>query len=258
MMAATEHLLVIDGDNLAHRLYHAVVDRPAAEAFGFALSRLRKAFSPSHVVVVFDPLDGHSWRRALWPAYKRRPDHADALVAMLRDSREQCRFARLAVALDDDVEADDLIGAYTEAAVREQMRVTIVSSDKDMVQLVRERPVRVSMHDQVRKLDWCPADVLTKFGVEPRRIPDLFALIGDTTDGYPGVPKIGAKTAVPLLAKYGSLELLLENKNLVTSTRTMELLREHEATARICYRIASLRSDTPLPVPIAGCEVKRP
>jgi len=253
----TPHLLVLDGDNLAHRLYHAVVDRPAAEAFGFALGRLRKTFSPTHAVAVFDPPDGSSWRRAIWPSYKQRAEKADSLLGMLQDSRKQCTFAGFAVSIDDNLEADDLIGAYTEAAVREQMQVTIVSGDKDLVQLVRDDPARVRMHDQVRKLDWGPDDVRERFGVPPERIPDLFALIGDSTDGYPGVPRIGAKTAVPLLLEHHGLDGLLANKNLVRSTRIMKLLREHEDTARTCYTLAKLRSDVALPIPLNGCMLRR-
>jgi DNA polymerase-1 len=251
------HLVVLDGDNAAHRLHHAVVDRPAAEAFGFALQRYRKRFEPTHMVAVFDPMgDAPSWRRELWPTYKPRQPYDPAIEATLLGSRKQCRFARIALALDDEMEADDLIGAYTEAAVRENMRVTIISGDKDLAQFVRDEP-RVRMHDEVRRIEWCPAIVRERFGVEPHRIADLFALIGDSTDGYPGVPHIGPKTAVPLLTQYGSLEQLLANKNLVTSTRTMMLLREHEETARTCYKLASLRSDVALPVPLDGCELKR-
>lgn len=248
------HLLVLDGDNLAHRLYHAVHDRPAAEAFGFALTRLRKRISSTHMVAVFDPHDGHSWRRELWAAYKPHEEKPESLVAMLREAKAECRAARIAVALDDGLEADDLIGAYVEAAVAEGMDATIVSSDKDLAQLVRWDQRRVCMLDEVRKIEWWPETVRGRFGVEPERLPDLLALVGDKSDGYPGVPNIGPKSAAALLRDYGpTLEQVLANKNLVRSKRLMTLLREHEEQARLCYRLACLRVDAPLPVPLDGC-----
>ncbi len=254
----TGHLLVIDGDNTARRFFHAATDRPAAEAFSAALGRYRTRFQPTHAVAVFDPLDGGSnWRRQVYPAYKaNRPPHPPGLDTVLLACRKQCKFWRMARALDDDHEADDLIGTYVEAAVREGMTVTIVSGDKDLVQLVRDEPV-VRMQDEIRRWLWGPAECEAKFGVVPSMIPDLLALIGDTSDNYTGVPKIGIKTAVKLLAEYGSLSNLLERKNLVRSTKVMNLLREHEETAKTCYRLATLRTDLPLPVSLDGCAWSR-
>lgn len=257
----TGHLLVVDGDNLAHRLYHAVQDRPAHEAFGFALQRYIRQHRPTHVVIAFDSLiDGYSWRRELWPAYKPREPKPESLTSCLLDCRRECSAAGIAMvapqSLADGLEADDLIGAYVEAAVCERMSVTIVSGDKDLTQLVRYEP-EVWMVDEVRRLNWTALTVREKLGVDPERVPDLLALIGDKSDGYPGVPNIGPKTAVKLLADYGTLDGVLEHKNLVRSKRTMQLLREHEATARICYQLAKLRTDVALPVPLDECEVRR-
>lgn len=252
------HLLVVDGDNVARRYFHGTTTRPAAESFGAALGRYRKRFDPTHAVVVFDPLDGgSSWRRKIWPEYKaNRPPHPPGLDTTLQDCRHQCRFWNVSLAIDDDHEADDLIAAYVTAGVSEGMDVTIVSSDKDLAQLVRDRP-RVHMHDETRNRYWDSAEVRSKFGVDPERIPDLLALIGDSSDNYPGIQGIGPKTAVKLLTEYGTLGNLLERKNLVRSTKAMKLLREHEDTARKCFEIAVLRSDMSLPVPLDGCEWRR-
>lgn len=252
------HLLVVDGDNVARRYFHGATSIPASEAFSRALGRYRNSLNPTHAVVVFDPLDGGSlWRREIWPQYKaNRPPHPPGLDTTLQECRHQCRYWRVALALDDDHEADDLIGSYVVAGVRAGMAVTIVSSDKDLVQLVRDQP-RVAMLDETRKHDWSAATVRAKFGVDPDRIPDLFALIGDSSDNYHGVPGIGSKTAARLLEEYVTLENLLERKNLVRSTKVMNLLREHDEIARTCQRLATLRTDLPLPVPLDGCEWAR-
>ncbi|HVI00873.1 MAG TPA: 5'-3' exonuclease [Enhygromyxa sp.] len=250
----SDRLIVIDGDNNLYRAFHAPSDRPPAERFGFWLGRWRKTFNPTHMVVVFDALDGYSWRRELYPAYKsKRPPKPPQLLRALVDARAECRAANIAIAIDDGNEADDLIAAYVEAGVREGMAATIVSSDKDVTQLVRDEPVQVRMHDEVRRMVWGPVEVFNKFGVAPAQLPDLLALIGDSGDGFLGVPGIGPKTAAPLLVEHGDLETLLANKNLVQSSKVMKLLRKHEETAKTAYRLAKLRADIPLPVPLDGC-----
>ncbi len=271
----TAHLAVVDGNNGAYRFYHAVRDRPPAEAFGFWLSRLIKSIKPTHMVVAFDPLDDSaSWRRAILPSYKaEKPPRPQSLTAMLLAAREECRAAGIALAEDAELEADDLIAAYVRAARSHGWSSTIVSSDKDLTQLVRDSsgifepsssdargPLEsyaqavadsaVRMLDEVRNLTWTESTVRAKLGVEPRLVPDLFALTGDTSDGFKGVPGIGSKIALGLLERYGSLEGVLANKNLVQSDRIMNLLREHEASARACHRVACLRVDRPLPLPL--------
>ncbi len=249
----SDNLLIVDGDNGAHRLYHAVRDRPPAEAFGFWLGRLLKRFKPTHAVVVFDPLESKSqpWRCEIRPSYKaNKPERPASLVEMLRAAREECRSAQIAVAEDDGLEADDLIGAYVASARAQGWRSTIVSGDKDLTQLVCDAAPAVRMVDDVRGLTWTELDVRVRLGVVPELVPDLLALVGDKSDGFPGVPGIGPKIAVGLLERYGSLEGVLGNKNLISSDRVMKLLREHEASARACYKLACLRTDRPLPAPL--------
>ena len=257
----TEHLLVLDATNLAHRLFHGVRDRDPAEVFAFTIERYRKIYNPTHASACFDPPDkSRSWRRELWPAYKAgSAEKPEGLERLLLDARRACGWSKLALAEAPELEADDLIGAYTEASVARGIPVTILSGDKDMAQLVRDDPpVRLVREIPIWQ-SWGPVEVRERFGVEPDRIPDLFALIGDKSDGYLGVPKIGPKTAVKLLAEHGgTLEGLLERISLVRSTATMKRLREHEATARICYQLAQLRTGAPLPVGLDACRWKRP
>jgi 5'-3' exonuclease len=256
----TGHLLVVDGDNAARRYFHVATDRPPEEAFSSALGRYRIRYEPTHAVAVFDPFDNSSnWRRSIWPTYKaNRPPRPEGLNEVLLGCRRQCSFWKMALSIPaSDHEADDMIATYVAAAVAEGMRVTIVSGDKDLVQLVRDEPVQVRMIDEIRKRTWGPDESVEKFGVPPERIPDLLALIGDTSDNYTGIPGVGSKTAAKLLAEYGTLEYLLERKNLVTSTKVMNLLRAYEDTARTCFQLATLRTDLVLPVPLAGCTWNR-
>jgi DNA polymerase-1 len=251
-MTTAGHLLVIDGDNLVHRLFHGSTG-PPAEAFGFAIGRYRRRLAPTHAVIVWDPTDdGPRWRRDLWPSYKGdRPEHPAALALLFLEARDECRGWRLTQASTDGIEADDLIAAYTEAGAAAGMAVTIVSGDKDLVQLVRDEPA-VRMQDDIRKRVWGPAECVGRFGVSPALLPDLLALIGDVSDCYPGVPGIGPATAVPLLLEYGSLEGVLANAPLVRSTAVMKRLLAHRDQARVCGQLARLRSDVALPVPLAA------
>jgi DNA polymerase-1 len=258
-MDPAPHLVVIDGDNLVHRTFHSPSDRPAADRFGFMLGRLRKAGAPTHMVIVWDPDDdGPRWRRELWPDYKSgRAERPEGLDQLFVDAKAECEGWRLAQAQVDGVEGDDLVGAYVEAAVTAGMEATIVSNDKDMLQLVRDTPVQVRMRDDARKLIWGPPEIAAKFGVEPGQIADYLALVGDASDGFPGVPGIGAKTAKALLAQYGTLEQVLSNAPLIRSTATMKRLLAHAEQARVCYRLARLQVDAALPVTLAATALAR-
>jgi DNA polymerase-1 len=249
-MSVRRHLVLVDGDNLVHRIFHAPSYQPPADRFGFALGRLRKACDPSHMVVVWDPVDdGPRWRRKLWPDYKKgRDERPEELDDLFRDARAICVGWRTSQARIDMVEADDLIASYVEAGVGASMDVTIVSADKDMLQLVRDAPVLVRMRDDVRNVVWGPSEVLSKFGVEPTQFADYLALVGDASDGFPGVPGIGPKKAVGLLKEYGCLDNVLANAPLVRSTSTMKALLSNAHLARVCLALARLRSDVDLPV----------
>ena len=255
------NLLVLDATNLAHRLLHGVSDRDPVEVFGFTIERYRKAYDPSYAVACFDPIhDSSSWRRELWPEYKAASAvRTEAVGRLLCAAQAECRAAGLAVAEVPGLEADDLIGAYTEAAVAEGWPVTILSSDKDMGQLVRvDPPVRL-VREVPRPQVWDPSTVRERFGVEPERLPDVLALAGDRSDGIPGVPGIGVKTAAKLLAEQGpTLERLLDRKALIRSRRMLDLLTAHEAEIEIYLQLARLRTGDPLPVPLDGCRWRRP
>lgn len=254
-MAARKHLLLFDGDHFVNRYFYGTASMAAIEAISFALGRHQRNARPSSAVMVFDSETGTRWRREVWPEYKaNRPPKPDGLRQLFVDTRQQCKSWRLPWVMPAGIEGDDMIASYTEAAVAQGFDVTIVSGDKDLLQLVRDAPTQVRMLDELRTLNnvrgvtWDPELVRERWRVRPDQIADYLALVGDTSDGYPGVPRIGPKTALQLLEEYGTLDCLLANKNLVRSTRVMKLLREHEEIARLCYRLATLVRDVPLPI----------
>lgn len=251
-----DRLLVVDGDNLAHRLAHVNADVPPGERFGSLLGKLKRAVEPTHAIVVFDPPPGGpNWRRELWPGYKANRERDPAIDGVLADCRAQCRFWRVAQARVDGVEADDLIGSYVVAGLAEGMEVVIHSGDKDLLQLVRgpfdpDAPW-VRQLDDVRKMTWRAAEVYRRFGVLPSQIPDYLALVGDRVDGIPGVPKIGPKTAAKLLSEFGDLAAVLDRAPLIKSTRIMRAVIDGAEDARLSLRLAKLRTNIELPVPLA-------
>jgi DNA polymerase-1 len=212
-----------------------------------ALRRLRTEHGAERIVPIFD--SGHGWRAQVWPAYKsNRKPHAPEVSEQIDRLRALTRAMVLPVVEAEDTEADDLIAAYTEAAVERGLDVVIVSTDKDMMQLIR---------DGVRMLargSWIgPAEVEAAFGVCPSMLADLLALMGDRSDAIPGVSGIGIKTAARLLRAEGSLDALLDRWMLVPG-KTAERLRDGAEDARMSRRLVTLRADLPLPIPLDAIE----
>ncbi len=247
-------LLVIDATNLGHRLWHAPSDLPVSERFGFALNRWRKAIEPDFAVAIFDG-EGDCWRHAIYPSYKgardrgpsKRPSATD-----WRDIQAECRAARLAVVQVPGVEADDLIGSYTAAAVAAGYDVAILTGDKDMLQLVADAPTRVRQHDPNGRDVWGPAEVRAKYGVEPGQLADYLAIVGDKSDNYAGIQTVGHKAAGLLLRQFGNLEAVLANVALIPG-KLSERVRDGAEQARLCRRLSGLVTDLELPVAIADC-----
>lgn len=245
-------LLLIDGNNLAHRAWYAPGRVPPVESFTGRVVSLGKLVQPHQLIVVFDG-DGTTWRHELWPEYKsnRKPKPA-GLPKHIEDCRQVCRAARIEAAWIDGVEGDDLLASYVAEAVRLDASTTIVTSDHDLLQLIRDEP-------EVRVLDpgsdsaaeaWDRHAVFERFGVEPEYIADLKALTGDTSDNYPGVPKIGKVSAAKLITEHGGVESILDRVELISSKKTRERIAEHAELARTCKRLATLVTNMPLPIPI--------
>ena len=150
-------------------------------------------------------------------------------------------------------EADDLIASYAKAAIDEKMKVTIVSSDKDLMQLVKED---VSMLDTMKNRLIQKNEVIEKFGVEPKKVIDVQSLAGDSIDNIPGVPGIGIKTAALLINEYDNLDNLLEKASNIKQNKRRESLIEFADQARLSRELVTLKEDVKLPIPIKDIEIQ--
>ncbi len=257
------HLVLIDGSGFLFRAFHALppLTRPdgtpvnAVLGFTNMLAKFLKEHTGSHLAVIFDA-GRETFRNRLYPAYKaHRPPPPPELVPQFALVREATRaFSVPAIELPD-WEADDLIAAYTAAARREKATVTIVSSDKDLMQLVG---ADVVMLDPIKQKSIGPEEVKERFGVPPERVIDVQALIGDPTDNVPGVPGIGPKTAADLIRAYGSVEATLAAAPEMPPSKRREALLQHAGNARLSRTLVTLCQDAPLPVPLAELRLRAP
>jgi DNA polymerase I len=264
-------LFLIDANNFLYRAYHALPmltapdGRPVNAVHGYVrmVSALRKEFAPQYLLAAFDAAGEHNWRRQLYPQYKaNRPPAPEDLQPQISLVREATAALSIPWIEDEVYEADDLIAAYVQAGVEQQLEVVIVSSDKDLMQLVRgeddERGGRVRTWDTMKNRCIGPREVEEKYGVPPGLLGDLLALAGDSTDNIPGVPGIGPKTAEGLLAEFGDLEGILANAAKIKQKKRRENLETHAADARMSRKLVALRTDFALPKPLAELEDKGP
>src|SRR6185437_13988789 len=232
------HLILIDGSGFIFRAFHALPPMtredgvPVNAVFGVSnmLAKLLREHVATHIAVVFDA-GRTTFRNRLYEDYKaHRPPPPDDLIpqfALVREATEA--FGVPCIELDD-WEADDLIAAYAQAAVDGGGQVTIVSSDKDLMQLIRPG---VEMLDPIKQKPIGPAEVMEKFGVTPDKMIDVQALIGDPVDNVPGVPGIGPKGAAQLINEFGDLETALAAAPAMKSSKRRDNLIEHAERARI-------------------------
>jgi DNA polymerase-1 len=246
----------VDGSGFVFRAFHALPPMtrpdgtPVNAVFGFTnmLAKLLRDHVGTHVAVIFDA-GRTTFRNRMYEDYKaHRPPPPDELVpqfALVRDAT--AAFGVPAIELED-WEADDLIASYARETVEHGGRVTIVSSDKDLMQLLRPG---VEMLDPIKQKPIGPAEVMEKFGVTPEKLIDVQALIGDSVDNVPGVPGIGPKNAAQLLAEYGDLETILAAAPAMKPSKRRDNLIEHADKARLSRKLVELRTDAPLPLPVA-------
>ena len=257
----SDHLYLVDGSGYIFRAFHALPpltrksDKlPVGAVAGFCnmLVRLMDDMaaeeSPTHLAVIFDA-SGKTFRNDIYPDYKANRDAPpEDLIPQFPLVREAVKAFGIPSIELQGYEADDLIAAYTHAATQSGARVSIVSSDKDLMQLVTDR---VNMIDTMKDRNIGPAEVLEKFEVGPERVIDVQSLAGDSVDNVPGVPGIGIKTAALLINEYGDLETLLERAVEIKQNKRRENLIEFAEQARISRELVTLRTDTPLPVDIS-------
>ena len=264
-----DHVFLVDGSSYIFRAYFAMF--AAAQKSGKKLTRsdglpiggvlafsnmlfklLREGFDevkPSHVAVVFDYSE-KTFRNEIYTDYKgHRPDPPDELIPQFPLMREAVRAFGLLPIEQRGYEADDIIATYARQAVEAGADATIVAGDKDLMQLVRPG---VRMFDPMpgRERPIGRDEVIEKFGVPPEKVPEVQALIGDSTDNVPGVPGIGVKTAALLINEFGDLETLLARASEIKQEKRRQALIEHAETARLSKRLVLLDDHAPVDLPL--------
>jgi DNA polymerase-1 len=254
-------LVLVDGSGFIFRAFHAIppMTRPDGThvnaVFGFCnmISRLMKDHTGTHLAVIFDA-GSKTFRNRMYDAYKaHRPEPPAELVPQFALIREATRAFGLPSIELDDWEADDLIAAYAKAVKDAGGEAVIVSSDKDLMQLIGPS---VSMLDPMKNTPIGLAEVEAKFGVPPDKVVEVQALIGDSVDNVPGVRGIGPKGAAELIKEYGTLEAVLEAAPSMKPSKRRDMLIEHAEDARISKQLVILRDDAPLPEPVENFALK--
>ncbi len=260
-------LYLVDGSAQVHRAYHAIRDLrtsqglPTNATYGFTtmLKKLCEDEDPQWMGICFD-VKGPTFRHQQYPAYKaNRPKMADDLAVQLPYVRRVCDVFRIPVIEVAGVEADDVIATLARQAVAQGLRVTVVSGDKDLLQLVcGEVHVLNPGREGSGATLYAAAEVRTKLGVPPERVTDLLALLGDAVDNVPGVPGIGEKGARDLLQEHGSLEAVIENAAQVKRKSYREGLLAHADAARLSKELVTLRTDVPVALDLETLRRREP
>ena len=261
--APDQRLCLVDGSGFLFRAFHAlpVLTRPdgtpvnAVLGFTNMLLKLLDDLQATHVAVIFDSAR-ESFRNEIFPEYKaNRPDPPDELIPQFPLVRDATRAFNVECLERPGFEADDLIATYTRRAQADGFDVMIVSSDKDLMQLVSDR---VSMFDALKNRKIGPAEVEEKFGVGPERVVDVQALAGDSTDNVPGVPGIGVKTAAQLIQTYGDLDSLLARASEIKQPKRRQSLIDFAGQARLSRELVRLRDDVPTDVTVSELRRQNP
>ena len=250
-VSSPEQLVLIDGSGYIFRAFHALPMMvspegvPVNAVFGFTkmLMKLMDDLQPSHVLVIFDA-GRVTFRNDIFPEYKQnRTDPPEELVPQFSLVRDATEAMSLPVTELPGFEADDLIASYAKMAHESGTECLIVSSDKDLMQLVRPG---VTMLDPMKQRHISDAEVVEKFGVPPNRVVDVQSLAGDSTDNVPGVPGIGIKTAAELINQFGDLDTLLAGAETIKQPKRRENLMNFAEQARISRELVRLKDDVPL------------
>ncbi|MEC4672034.1 MAG: DNA polymerase I [Nitrospirota bacterium] len=258
-----KHFYLIDGSSFLFRAFHAipVLNRPdgtpinAVLGFTNMLMKLLDDTDASHIAVIFDSAR-KTFRNEIDPDYKaNRPEPPDELIPQFPLVREATRAFNVESIEMPGYEADDLIATYARQAEAAGAEVTIVSSDKDLMQLVSDR---ITMFDALKNRRIRSEEVKEKFGVGPDKVVDVQALAGDSIDNVPGVPGIGVKTAAQLIVEFGDLDTLLARASEIKQTKRRESLIQYADKARLSRELVRLREDVPLEIPLDTLARKDP
>ena len=262
------HVVLVDGSGYIFRAYHALPPLtrksdglPIGAVAGFSnmLFKLLRGQNdedrPSHFAVIFDK-GSYTFRNDIFPEYKaNRSETPEDLIPQFPLTRDATRaFGSPAIEMEG-FEADDLIATYAKQAEAKGARVTIISSDKDLMQLVSDQ---VSMLDTMKNKAIGREEVIAKFGMGPEMVTQIQSLAGDSVDNIPGVPGIGVKTAVLLLNEYGDLETLLERCGEIPQKGRREKMMANIDNARVSLELVTLKTDVDVKVPLEDLAVSDP
>lgn len=248
-MQQTEHtqkkLLIIDGYGFIFRAYHVLppftspAGKPAGAIYGFTsmLFKVLNDFKPTYAAIVLDS-GGKNFRHTIYDKYKaHRPTPPQDLIDQLPHTRAVAKALNLKVLEKEGVEADDIIATLKTKAANINAHVTIISSDKDLMQLIDSN---TAMFDSLKNKYITDEDVAKKFGVGPKYLREVLALMGDSSDNIPGVPSIGPKTASELIKQFGSVDNLLQSIDQVKSARLQQVLKDSRDLAFISWQLVGL------------------
>jgi DNA polymerase I len=263
-----DHVFLVDGSGYIFRAYHAIRFEPRTAdgthvnaVYGFCnmlwklLKEMKPEDRPTHLAVIFDKSE-KTFRTDMYKDYKaHRPPPPDDLIPQFPLIREAVRAFEIPCLEQAGYEADDLIATYARIACEAGATATIVSSDKDLMQLVNECVV---MYDTMKDVRIGVPEVIEKFGVPPAKVIEVQALIGDSTDNVPGVPGIGVKTAAQLIGEFGDLETLLKRVGEIKQDKRRQALIDNAEAARISRKLVTLDDRVPLEVPVENLAVNEP
>jgi DNA polymerase I len=255
----TDHFYLIDGSGYIFRAYYALppltrksdgLPTGAVSGFCSMLFKLledsksnENSQKPTHFAVIFDAAR-KTFRNDIYSDYKaNRSEAPDDLAPQFEYIRKSVIAFNLPSVDLPNYEADDLIATYVEKILSKGAKVTIVSSDKDLMQLYKKN---VRLFDPMKNKFITSEDIITKFGVGPEKVIDVQSLAGDSSDNVPGVPGIGVKTAAELINKYGSLEKLLDNAHEIKQNKRRETLIDNKDKAIVSKKLVTLKKDTPV------------
>ena len=263
-----DHLYLVDGSGYIFRAYHALPPLtrksdglPVGAVQGFCnmlwklLKETRANEKPTHLAVIFDQ-SSKTFRNKIYPEYKaQRPEPPADLRPQFDLIRQATRAFNVASVEQANYEADDLIATYARQAVEAGATCRIVSSDKDLMQLVRKG---VTLLDTMKDKELGEEAVFEKFGVKPDKVIDVQALAGDSVDNVPGVPGIGVKTGAQLITEYGDLETLLARASEIKQQKRRENLIEFADQARLSKRLVTLEDKVPVEHDVGSFAVDTP
>lgn len=253
------HLYLVDGSGYIFRAYHRlppltnIRGEPVGAVYGYTTmlwklaDELHQADGPTHMAVILDK-GSHTFRNDLYDKYKaQRPPAPEDLVPQFPMIRDATRAFSLPCIEEAGLEADDIIASYAKVALAQGWSVTVVSSDKDLMQLIEPG---LDMYDTMNNRRLGAEHVVEKFGVGPDRLGDVLALMGDSVDNVPGVPGIGPKTAAKLIIEHGDLEAVLAAAPAMKPGKLRDNLIEHAEMARLSRVLVTLKDDAALPDPL--------